>query len=117
MIAVATSIANDASGSRLAAAVASAADRRRSSARRPAHTSDAVTTPRIDEMYAESRRLGAVGGKVSGAGGGGFMFLYCPFDCRPVVAERLRALGGEILPMAFAPEGKSKSADSARPSA
>ena len=68
-------------------------------------TSDAVTTPHIDEMYAESRRLGAVGGKVSGAGGGGFMFLYCPFDCRPAVAERLRALGGEILPMAFAPEG------------
>lgn len=68
-------------------------------------TSDAVTTPAIDEMYEEARRLGAVGGKVSGAGGGGFMFLYCPFDCRPAVTERLRQLDGEILPMAFTPEG------------
>lgn len=68
-------------------------------------TSDAVTTSVIDEMYSEARRLGVVGGKVSGAGGGGFMFLYCPFDCRPAVTERLRQLGGEILPMAFVPEG------------
>ena len=68
-------------------------------------TSESVTTPHIDEMYAESRRLGAVGGKVSGAGGGGFMFLYCPFDCRPAVTERLRQLGGEALPMAFVPDG------------
>jgi D-glycero-alpha-D-manno-heptose-7-phosphate kinase len=68
-------------------------------------TSDAVTTPAIDEMYDEARRLGAVGGKVSGAGGGGFMFLYCPFDRRPAVTERLRKLDGEILPMAFTPEG------------
>ena len=41
----------------------------------------------------------------SGAGGGGFMFLYCPFDCRPAVSERLRQLGGEALPMAFVPDG------------
>lgn len=68
-------------------------------------TSDAVTTPLIDEMYGEARRLGAVGGKVSGAGGGGYMFLACPFDCRPAVAERLRRLGGEIVPMAFVPDG------------
>ncbi|TMD14406.1 MAG: GHMP kinase [Chloroflexi bacterium] len=68
-------------------------------------TSDAVTTPLIDEMYQEARRLGVVGGKVSGAGGGGYMFLYCPFDCRPAVAERLRRLGGEVVPMAFTPEG------------
>ena len=68
-------------------------------------TSDAVTTPLIDEMYQEARRLGVIGGKVSGAGGGGYMFLYCPFDCRPAVAERLRRLGGEVVPMAFTPEG------------
>jgi D-glycero-alpha-D-manno-heptose-7-phosphate kinase len=68
-------------------------------------TSDSVTTPAIDEMYDEARRLGVIGGKVSGAGGGGYMFLYCPFDCRPAVAERLRRLGGEVVPMAFTPEG------------
>jgi D-glycero-alpha-D-manno-heptose-7-phosphate kinase len=68
-------------------------------------TSDSITTTAIDEMYAEARRLGALGGKVSGAGGGGFMFLYCPFDRKPAVSERMRQLGGEVLPMAFVTEG------------
>ena len=68
-------------------------------------TSDSVTTSAIDEMYAEARRLGALGGKVSGAGGGGFMFLFCPFDRKPAVTDRMHELGGEILPMAFVPEG------------
>jgi D-glycero-alpha-D-manno-heptose-7-phosphate kinase len=68
-------------------------------------TSDSVTTTAIDEMYADARTLGALGGKVSGAGGGGFMFLFCPFDRKPAVTDRMRELGGEILPMAFVPEG------------
>ncbi len=68
-------------------------------------TSDAVTTPQIEEMYDESRRLGALGGKISGAGGGGFMFLCCPFDCKPAVAKRLRELGGEVYPVAFESRG------------
>jgi D-glycero-alpha-D-manno-heptose-7-phosphate kinase len=68
-------------------------------------TSEAVTTSLIDEMYADARRLGALGGKVSGAGGGGFMFLFCPFEKRPAVSDRMRELGGEILPMAFVTEG------------
>ena len=68
-------------------------------------TSDSVTTTAIDEMYGEARRLGALGGKVSGAGGGGFMFLFCPFDRKPAVTDRMHELGGEILPMAFVPEG------------
>jgi D-glycero-alpha-D-manno-heptose-7-phosphate kinase len=68
-------------------------------------TSDSITTTAIDEMYAEARRLGALGGKVSGAGGGGFMFLFCPFDRKPAVSDRMRQLGGEILPMAFVKEG------------
>jgi D-glycero-alpha-D-manno-heptose-7-phosphate kinase len=68
-------------------------------------TSDSVTTPRIDEMYDEARRLGAIGGKVSGAGGGGFMFLYCPFDRKAAVTKRLVELGGDVIPMAFEPDG------------
>ncbi|MGE3802649.1 MAG: GHMP kinase [Candidatus Kapaibacterium sp.] len=36
-----------------------------------------VTTPTIDEMYARARAAGAVGGKISGAGGGGFLLCYC----------------------------------------
>jgi D-glycero-alpha-D-manno-heptose-7-phosphate kinase len=68
-------------------------------------TSRSVSTPRIDEMYEEARRKGAVGGKVSGAGGGGFMFLYCPFDRKPDVVTRLVELGGVIVPVAFDLEG------------
>ena len=68
-------------------------------------TAASVTTARIDEMYEEARRLGAIGGKVSGAGGGGFMFLYCPFDRKPAVAERLTQMGGEVSSIAFDLEG------------
>jgi len=46
-----------------------------------------------------------VGGKVSGAGGGGFMFLYCAFDRKPSVTKRLGELGGEVMPMAFTSQG------------
>jgi D-glycero-alpha-D-manno-heptose-7-phosphate kinase len=68
-------------------------------------TSDSVTTPQIDELYEEARRLGALGGKVSGAGGGGFMFVYCPFDRKPSVAARLAQMGADTLPIAFSLEG------------
>jgi D-glycero-alpha-D-manno-heptose-7-phosphate kinase len=68
-------------------------------------TADAVATPQIEEMYEEARRLGVIGGKVSGAGGGGFMFLYCPFDRKPAVSACIRALGGEVVPMAFEHDG------------
>jgi D-glycero-alpha-D-manno-heptose-7-phosphate kinase len=68
-------------------------------------TSDAVTTARIEELYDESRRLGALGGKISGAGGGGFMFLYCPFDSKHHVTKRLAELGADVLPIAFGGDG------------
>jgi D-glycero-alpha-D-manno-heptose-7-phosphate kinase len=68
-------------------------------------TSSAISTSRIEEMYEEARRLGALGGKVSGAGGGGFMFLFCPFDRKQAVAKRLSELGANVLPIAFHHEG------------
>jgi D-glycero-alpha-D-manno-heptose-7-phosphate kinase len=68
-------------------------------------TAEAIATPLIEEMYREARRLGVIGGKVSGAGGGGFMFLYCPFDRKPLVIDRIREMGGQIVPMAFEHDG------------
>jgi D-glycero-alpha-D-manno-heptose-7-phosphate kinase len=68
-------------------------------------TAEGVSTPHIEEMYDEARKLGALGGKVSGAGGGGYMFLYCPFDRKPAISARLVELGAELVPMAFEPEG------------
>ncbi len=40
--------------------------------------SNKVSDPFIDEVYEEARKNGAIGGKVVGAGGGGFLMLYCP---------------------------------------
>lgn len=39
-----------------------------------------ISDEHIDELYWTARRHGALGGKMSGAGGGGYMFFYCQFD-------------------------------------
>jgi len=48
-----------------------------------------VSNSAIDEMYAVARRAGALGGKVAGAGGGGFLILYCPHEKQDAVREAL----------------------------
>lgn len=52
-----------------------------------------VTTPEIDEWYRVAKDAGALGGKVTGAGGGGFLLLYCPAERQAEVARRLHASG------------------------
>jgi len=52
-----------------------------------------ITTPHIDECYETARAHGAVGGKITGAGGGGFLMLYCPPGAAARVTEALEALG------------------------
>jgi D-glycero-alpha-D-manno-heptose-7-phosphate kinase len=63
-----------------------------------------ITTPQIDEMYERARNLGALGGKILGAGGGGYLLFLCPFEETHKIGEALRELGGE--PAAFAFEGR-----------
>ena len=48
-----------------------------------------ISDPRIDEIYAAARKAGALGGKILGAGGGGFMMLYVPENRRQSVREAL----------------------------
>lgn len=79
-------------------------------------TSSAISTPEIDRVYEEVRGLGVVGGKMSGAGGGGFMFLICPFDRRPQVTARLQELSCSVAPVAFEPEGMQTWVSSPTPS-
>jgi len=67
--------------------------------------SDRISNERIDELYAEAMRYGALGGKVTGAGGGGFMLFFCPFDRKHRVANRLLELGATVDDVSFAPEG------------
>jgi D-glycero-alpha-D-manno-heptose-7-phosphate kinase len=66
---------------------------------------DEITNPVLDEMYSEAKKNGALGGKVSGAGGGGFMVFYCETGCKHKVAERLEQLGGEVVDFKFEPFG------------
>ncbi len=54
--------------------------------------SDKVSTPLIDEIYAAAREEGAIGGKILGAGGGGFLLLFVPPELQPNVKERLGKL-------------------------
>jgi D-glycero-alpha-D-manno-heptose-7-phosphate kinase len=46
----------------------------------------------IDEMYDAARRAGAIGGKITGAGGGGFLLLYCPHEKQDAVRTALSNL-------------------------
>jgi len=59
-----------------------------------------ISNSRIDHLYELARRNGALGGKITGAGGGGFLLLYCEHERRDVVRSALRAEG--IQEMAFA---------------
>lgn len=54
--------------------------------------SDKVSTPEIDLLYDEAMRAGATGGKILGAGGGGFLLLFVKPDLQPQVYERLKHL-------------------------
>lgn len=53
-----------------------------------------ITNHLIDSIYEEAIKSGATGGKVSGAGGGGFMFFYCPNNSRYKVIDSLSKFGG-----------------------
>jgi len=53
----------------------------------------------IDECYALARSRGALGGKITGAGGGGFLMFYCPRRSQPAVRAALTARG--LTPMDF----------------
>ena len=59
----------------------------------------------IDTIYAKAIESGATGGKISGAGGGGFMFFYCPAITKIKVARVLEKLGGKVQPFKFTQQG------------
>jgi D-glycero-alpha-D-manno-heptose-7-phosphate kinase len=64
-----------------------------------------ISSDGIDRMYEEAINAGAIGGKIAGAGGGGFMLLYCPPERQAAVRERLRSLGMRELPFRFERDG------------
>lgn len=68
-------------------------------------TADGISSPMIDEIYETALKCGATGGKISGAGGGGFMFFYCPGFSRYEVIDRLHQFGGEFRRFQFTKQG------------
>jgi D-glycero-alpha-D-manno-heptose-7-phosphate kinase len=66
-----------------------------------------ITNPFIDDIYETAVNNGATGGKVSGAGGGGFMFFYCPGTTRSKVVESLKKFGGQTKRYEFTTKGLS----------
>ncbi|MFO1023621.1 MAG: hypothetical protein U1E70_00435 [Acetobacteraceae bacterium] len=58
-------------------------------------TASGISTGRIEEMYTLAFAHGAIGGKVSGAGGGGFMMFLVPPGKRIDVVRALNAAGGQ----------------------
>ena len=66
---------------------------------------NSITNPLIDGIYEAAIKAGATGGKISGAGGGGFMFFYCPGVTRYPVIDALRQFGGKAKRYEFVTEG------------
>ena len=65
-----------------------------------------ISTPEIDEMYETAILHGALGGKISGAGGGGFMFFYCPGTVKYAVVKALEEkYSGKIYKVEFVEQG------------
>jgi len=54
--------------------------------------SEQVTNPDVDSIYATARRAGALGGKLTGAGGGGFMVLFAPPERHAEIREKLNKI-------------------------
>ena len=67
--------------------------------------SNKVTNRVIDKLYSAAKDAGAIGGKVSGAGGGGFMYFICDYNSKYNVAKQLTSLGARVTDYMFEPEG------------
>ncbi len=64
-------------------------------------TATSVTNERIDALYEGTKKAGAIAGKVSGAGGGGFMIFFVNPVKRMEVVRHLRATQGEVIACQF----------------
>lgn len=62
-----------------------------------------ISNNMLDDIYHAARKAGAVGGKISGAGGGGFLLLYCQYEYQDAVRAALANL--QELPFKLEPDG------------
>lgn len=66
-----------------------------------------ISNDKMDTIYETALQAGATGGKISGAGGGGFMMFYCPNNTKYNVKEALAKYGGEFRNYQFVEHGLS----------
>lgn len=64
-----------------------------------------ISNSLIDNIYEAAMQTGATGGKISGAGGGGFMFFYCPAVTKIKVGKAIENFGGKVQPFKFTQQG------------
>jgi D-glycero-alpha-D-manno-heptose-7-phosphate kinase len=66
---------------------------------------EGISNPHVNSIYAKAREAGALGGKLVGAGGGGFLLLFCDFSRRAQVARTVQAAGGRVTDFSLEMEG------------
>jgi D-glycero-alpha-D-manno-heptose-7-phosphate kinase len=67
--------------------------------------SSKISTERLDTIYDNALKHGAIGGKLLGAGGGGFFIFYVPPFRKHELMTNLEQAGLQIRPFRFEPEG------------
>jgi len=66
---------------------------------------EGISTSHVDRLYKLARKEGAIGGKMPGAGGGGYFLLLTRFDRKHRVAAALEKHGGQVVPFQFENRG------------
>ncbi len=66
---------------------------------------EGISNDRMEEIYMAAKSAGATGGKISGAGGGGFMIFYCPGNTKFEVMAKLNEFGGHCKTYQFVDHG------------
>ncbi len=66
---------------------------------------DGISNPPIDRFYAAAREAGALGGKLVGSGGGGYILLFCDGERRAEVVKAVVAQGGRAVDFSLEPAG------------
>ncbi|MCL6588388.1 MAG: GHMP kinase [Firmicutes bacterium] len=64
-----------------------------------------ITNEKIDYLYHIAKTKGALGGKILGAGGGGYLLLYCPYNRKHIISAELEKVGAQITPFSFENQG------------
>src|SRR6188768_2085581 len=66
---------------------------------------EGISNSLMEEIYETAKASGASGGKISGAGGGGFMIFYCPGNTKYTVMQSLEKFGGKTSRYQFVEHG------------